>query len=745
MAPDHRIVRRFLTEVLPTDSDFNAFCLDYYPSIYRRFGAEMNRVTKENLLLELTEHSDLLARLQQAFPDAYQKKGRLLAPRANQLLVEKLDHLYQRRDNELAQNKNTKRIDEEICLIKRQMRQEKPQLSAGEVLGDRYRLEQVIGSGGFADVWLAKDRVTRTSVAVKVLHSRFLPEQEQWQRVSRGARTMATLSRHHFGFVRVLTETLAVDNGFYYFVLEYLSGGDLHRAVLDGSLTCEQALAAVQQVGEALHFAHTQKLVHRDVKPQNVLLDANGQAKLTDFDLVALSDSTGGTRTGALGTFIYAAPEEMEDAKSVDQRADIYSLGVTAVFAIYGRDLNARFLQSKQKFIAKLNCSLATKMVLNKATAWEPSERYQTVNEFCHDLAFSITQIALTDRIVVPNITSTNDSESPKECSSTDDLGRIGPYKVLRLLDKGSIGAVYEAIQEPIGRQVAIKVLYSKYAQDPILFARFRAEAIAVNAVLHPGIVQISDWAQLTNGTSFLVMEYLDGELLSHRIERYRGRLPLVQILRIAWQVACTIAAVHEKGIAHLDLQPRNIMIVPDPIAQDGERVKVLNFGIARLDPRTRQEHGLPLELPWDDVVMGTPRYMAPEQCRGGIEVGTQADVYSFGVMTYEILAGRPPFTGSSGEVLAMHVYEPPPALLQYAPHVPSVIISSVERMLAKRKEDRPTMSEIGANFEHWLQLCDASKSMLTAPSISSHGNRSDDYVSNEDTLILSPGKSPIK
>ena len=281
-------------------------------------------------------------------------------------------------------------------------------------------------------------------------------------------------------------------------------------------------------------------------------------------------------------------------------------------------------------------------------------------------------------------------------------LDRIGPYQVVRKLGEGGMGAVFEAVQDPIGRRVAIKILHPKYAQDPGICARFFNEARAVNLIDHPGVVQISDYGQLPDGTAYLVMEYLKGETLSQR-QKSKGMPPLPEIMRLARQIAAALSAAHEKNVYHRDLKPDNIMLVPDHDSEvpGRERVKLLDFGIAKV--AQSDEPGSPHSAQpktSTDVVMGTPRYMAPEQCKGGVQIDDKADVYSLGVMLYEMVAGRPPFVGGSGEVLAMHIYEPPQPLKQLAPHCPEEIAQLVHLLLSKKREERPSMKQVVVRLE---------------------------------------------
>lgn len=174
--------------------------------------------------------------------------------------------------------------------------------------------------------------------------------------------------------------------GFHFFAMEHVAGGDLAHAVTSGRLDQARALRAVLQAGQALEHAHQRGLIHRDVKPGNILLDAEYGAKLTDFDLVWAADTTGGTRTGAMGTFLYAAPEAMEDASRVDCRADVYALGMTALFVLYGRNLPAHLFQDRSAFLLRLDAHADIKDVIARSLAWNPDQRPATATQFNNEL-----------------------------------------------------------------------------------------------------------------------------------------------------------------------------------------------------------------------------------------------------------------------------------------------------------------------------------------------------------------------
>lgn len=279
-------------------------------------------------------------------------------------------------------------------------------------------------------------------------------------------------------------------------------------------------------------------------------------------------------------------------------------------------------------------------------------------------------------------------------------LDKIGPYQVVRKLGAGGMGEVYEARHTAIERRVAIKVLRPTLAENPEMNGRFINEARAVNFVDHPGIVQISDYGHLDDGRAYIVMEYLQGVTLANHMASANGQLPAEDALRFARMIGAVLVAAHAKGIIHRDLKPDNVMLIPDPDPDDPwrVRVKLLDFGVAKLAGSLEPGSGPGTR---DSAVIGTPEYMSPEQARDSGKVSDKTDVYSLGIILYEMLAGRVPFESASAtEVLAMHMYEPLPPLRRLAPEAPSQLIELIEQMLAKAPDKRPTMDQLMTLFD---------------------------------------------
>lgn len=286
----------------------------------------------------------------------------------------------------------------------------------------------------------------------------------------------------------------------------------------------------------------------------------------------------------------------------------------------------------------------------------------------------------------------------------------LGPYRIERHLGDGGMGSVYEALHQGIDRKVAIKVLHSQHSQQPDVVARFFNEARAVNRIDHPSMVHVSEATRLDDGTAYLVMDLLRGESLAARLRRSKSGLPVAEATRLARQIAAAMAAAHAQGIIHRDLKPDNIMLVPDAEIEGRVRVRILDFGIAKLVDASR-------DAQWQadvqsGVVLGTPAYMAPEQCRRPKGVDEKADVYALGIMLYEMLCGHPPFIGNNPmQLLMMQINDPPPPLDERGSAVPGHVSQLVFSMLSKQKEDRPLMSQVAlllssgeASGEHALR-----------------------------------------
>jgi eukaryotic-like serine/threonine-protein kinase len=284
---------------------------------------------------------------------------------------------------------------------------------------------------------------------------------------------------------------------------------------------------------------------------------------------------------------------------------------------------------------------------------------------------------------------------APTAATETELIGEtIGPWRVFKQIGEGGMGAVYLAEHHLIGRKAAIKVLQPEFSRNEEIMRRFFNEARSSALIKNPGIVDILDLGSLPNGSAYIVMEYLEGESLTARTRR--GRMPMRHVAEIARQIAATLGAAHAAGIIHRDLKPDNLYIVKDPEVPGGERVKILDFGIAKLGTELK---GAPATR--SGQVMGTPAYMSPEQCRSTTDVDHRADIYSIGCLLFEMVCGRRVFEGTNPEVIGAQIHEEPPRPSSFHAKIPPDLEATILKALAKNPAHRhQSMAELAAELE---------------------------------------------
>ena len=265
-----------------------------------------------------------------------------------------------------------------------------------------------------------------------------------------------------------------------------------------------------------------------------------------------------------------------------------------------------------------------------------------------------------------------------------------GKYRIDERLNEGGMGTVYRATHVLMEKTVAIKVLRPSLAADEKIVARFSREARAASRISHPNALSVTDFGEDENGIVFLVMEFLSGRTLKQVI-RDDGPLPLPRVVEIIRQVGDALNAAHAQGVVHRDLKSDNIMLI-DTMA--GDHAKVLDFGIAKInEPNGTRDAGLTAP----NLVIGTPQYMSPEQCSQESEIDARSDIYSLGVILYEMLVGHVPFTADSPTMVMMkHLQEPVPSVLDERSDLPSTVGRVIARAMAKLPANRyQTVAEL--------------------------------------------------
>ncbi len=438
-------------------------------------------------------------------------------------------------------------------------------------------------------------------------------------------------------------------------------------------------------------------LVHRDISPSNVMLTYTGGVKLIDFGLAKWKAKVVQTAVGVQwGKTSYMSPEQYM-GKPVDHRSDLFSAGVILWELLTGRQMfpptESRLPNATVPPPSAHTRDVTPELdrVVSKALSINAADRFQTGEEMCAALmaempsepggkmqaAKFITRLFETEmraelaeqrdlieragRIDNANAAEHSDSalvhQALSDSETTPDPdpdGLLGKtlserYYVRRLVGEGAMGRVYEGHHTGIGKRVAIKIAHKVERRKSEVAKRFQREALAPAQIGHPNVADVTDCGTTPGGEFFFVMEFIDGVSLDAVIKR-DGQLGIERALTIAAQICRALEAAHRAGIIHRDLKPSNVMLVR---SQDQEElVKVLDFGVAKFLHDTGDGANLTLT----DAAVGTPKYMAPEQIRGGGKVDFRSDIYALGAILYTMLAGgRLPIEGATVEEIWQH------------------------------------------------------------------------------------------
>ena len=256
-------------------------------------------------------------------------------------------------------------------------------------------------------------------------------------------------------------------------------------------------------------------------------------------------------------------------------------------------------------------------------------------------------------------------------------------YELQELIGGGGMADVYKAQDKLLDRAVAVKILHQQYANDAEFVEKFRREATAAAKLAHPNIVNIYDVGE-DGGSQYIVMEYVSGPTLKEVIQQ-KGCLEPIEAVRIAKEIASALESAHRNNLVHCDIKPHNILVMPDG------HIKVTDFGIARAVSAST--------MTYSGSVMGSVHYFSPEQAKGTV-ITTKSDVYSLGVVLYEMLTGKLPFNGETSVSIALkHLQEEPVPIRQLNPSIPPVLEAIVQKAMSKAPADRPSSTELYADL----------------------------------------------
>jgi serine/threonine protein kinase/Tol biopolymer transport system component len=563
-----------------------------------------------------------------------------------------------------------------------------------------YRILERLGGGGMGVVYKAVDLKLDRPVALKFLASQRGAAEEHKRRFLREARTASALDHPNICTIYEVDETA---DGALFIAMALCEGETLRDRIARGPLSLADAVAIAGQIAAGLGRAHERGIVHRDVKPANVMVAPGGGVKLVDFGIARLADQSRLTRAGAaVGTAGYMSPEQLR-GEPADPRSDVWSLGVVLYEMITGRtpfesdaenEMIRAILKRDPRPMTALRPGVpgGLERLVERALAKRPEERtpdMATVGAGLQEIATALasrrpdsdsdrTLRALPAPPDVPSIHGARASGDDREIAG--ERGRtVGHYEILEILGGGGMGIVYKARDTRLARVVALKFLPPELTRDPQAKERFEQEARAASSLDHPNLCTILELGETPDGRLYLAMPCYDGETLRRRIEG--GPLPIDEAIDVALQIARGLAKAHRNGIIHRDIKPANLIVTSDGV------VKILDFGLAKLVGSAA--------ISQTGSSAGTPAYMSPEQARGD-EVDARTDLWSLGVVLYELLSGRRPFRGEREQAVIYSIlHEKPQPLRELRPEVSPELARIVERLMAKEPAARyPSVEE---------------------------------------------------
>lgn len=493
---------------------------------------------------------------------------------------------------------------------------------------------------------------------------------------------------------------------------------------------------AMKEAARGLSYAHgfnSQNLVHRDVSPPNVMFTFSGEIKVLDFGLALTGQNRRLTKPGIIyGKLPYLAPEQAAGDEMTD-RTDVYSLGILFWELVTGhrlfepgkeedmmRELRARAqgpaVRPPSEVCGRGDARLdalilgmldpdpaerpSASDVVALANTWlgqnAPGTDSRDAAGFMHALFVTERkrQVEHRDRLL----------EDYKEFRGRkrEIQVRAGDlvasrYQITRILGEGGMGRVYEAIHQPLGRRVAVKVLEPKGSMSPEeAGVRFEREAKAASRISHPSVVEVLDYGFIEGVKPFLVMELLEGHNLGEVLSQ--GPLAPHRACKYASQVAYGIAAAHEAGLIHRDIKPDNLHLVRDPSGD--ERIKLIDFGIAK------SFSGNDEDLTRPGITLGTPEYIAPELLLGE-KATCAADIYSFGAVVFEFFAGVPPYQSENTQTIIQNKIKGlRRRLADLRPDLPGGLVDLIENCMQQDPHRRPSsLRETAQRLEYWARM----------------------------------------
>ncbi|MEO5579940.1 MAG: serine/threonine-protein kinase [Gemmatimonadaceae bacterium] len=578
--------------------------------------------------------------------------------------------------------------------------------AALRILPAHYRLERELGRGGMAIVYLCTDLRDGRLVAVKLLRPRYASAVP----VERFLREVELVSKlDHPCIPKVIETGVTAEVPFY--VMTFVPGEPL-RKILDREtrLPIAEAVRIARAVIDPMGYAHDCGIVHRDIKPDNIVVDGDA-VHVLDFGIARAIADAGGerlTRTGlTVGTPAYVSPEQAMNDRTLDHRSDIFSLGCVLYEMLAGapaftgsttQALIARRFDAPPRPLRELREGVPEwlEFAVAKAMMVSPNDRWASAAEFGAALDESTSPPVMQP---APGVAEELEREPYNELLLRLRANFAESFRVDDEMKGGGMSRLFLATDLVLHRKVVIKILPPELT-SPMMLARFRRESEVTARLQHPHILPVIS-AGVSDGLAYYIMPFFEGESLRARLDR-EGRLPLADGIRILSEMTDALSCAHENGVTHRDIKPENILIL-------GGHAVLADFGIASALSGSGNEHGE--RITGTGISLGTVGYMAPEQALGEKNVDGRADIYSIGVIGYEIFSGTPPFGGASDRaILVGHLTRDPEPLERLRDDMPEGVGAAIRKALQK---DPASRFQSAAEFHDALE---ASRQTPAAP-----------------------------
>ncbi len=587
----------------------------------------------------------------------------------------------------------------------------------GVLLKDRYQVDEKLGQGGMAAIYGATDTELGRKVVVKVPLLKFLSEEGFKERFELEIQGMINIEHPYVVSIFAKGE----HDGVPFFVIQYLAGGSLEDRVAEAEeqrIEPKQLAAWVNRIAEALDFIHQRDIVHRDIKPGNILFDEAGNVVLSDFGVAkALGDADSAmTAAGfSVGSPEYMAPEQAGGG-ALSAAADQYALATTVYECLAGRApyqadnilvLLAKKNSEAPPHLSGLGFTQEVGDIVERGLAVDPEDRFASCLDFAEALELAIwsadptpapgmrTPLSLSSRSTAAGADTAAEVPIEHTIGGTLDFrGQVllGHYKVGEKIGSGGMGTVYLAEDTDLGKDVVIKVPHPRLLADKGFLGRFEREVKQMLRIEHPGIVRVLARGQLQN-MPFYVLQYLQGGSLSDRLKARDGRRMSAEDV-LPWFQATSRALdfLHSRHLIHRDVKPGNILF------DEYDHAYLSDFGIAK---PTEEED---THLTTTSTGVGSPRYMAPEQT--GVDFDEAVDQYALATTVFEAIAGRNPFPeGTALEIMLRKMQEKPPSLATLVPEIPQAAADAVARALSADAAQRfPTCRAFFLAFKRGLR-----------------------------------------